>query len=191
MAYLLGMTYSLKWIPWGVLGRRIRRLKDITGSKDIFAAIGWTAVAVYVPFFNQSGAVFTSATLIVTLVAFFAVVAKSILVDFTDMYSDRRLGRETLPIALGERGTHLLLFGMVTLTAVMLGIAAWKPMFGGARSAEYANLGFYLLLSPACFIASISLVRRKIMNSEVAGILVADGNLILLGLICALYGYFA
>ncbi len=190
-AYGLGMTYSLKWIPWGVLGRRIRRLKDITGSKDIFAAIGWTAVAVYVPFFNQARADFTRATLIVTLVAFFAVVVKSILVDFTDMYSDRRLGRETLPIALGERGTHLLLFALVVLTAAMLGVAAYWPVFGGGMTAKYADLGFYLLLSPALFAASILLVRRRVMNSEVAGILIADGNLILLGFICAVYGYFA
>ncbi len=192
IAYALGLTYSMRLVPRRILGGRIRRLKDIPGSKDIFGAAGWTAVAVFVPFF--SAGLFTNFsvnTLAAAVVAFAMVLIKSILVDFADIYSDRRLGRETLPVALGEEKTNGLLFALVGLVAAVFAISPWLLLFGGDAAFRFRWLGLFMLAGPAFLLVSLWLVRRRAVSGEIASILLADGNLLLLGLICAVFGAIA
>ena len=189
VAYGLGMMYSVRVVPLRVGRLHIRRLKDIPGSKDIFSALGWTAIVVFMPFLGDPGRGFGGAhdlTVVITgLVAFIVVVIKSILVDMTDIYSDRRLGRETLPIFLGRNKTNMLLLALTGLLTALLLASPGQWLFVG-RGHEHAAYAF--LLSPAYILLTIFLIRKKIVKSETMSILAADGNLILMGLICAVAG---
>ena len=52
----------------------------------------------------------------------------------------------------------------------------------------HENAAYALLLSPAYILLTLFLVRKKIVKGETMSILAADGNLILMGLICAVSG---
>ncbi len=187
IAYGLGMMYSVRIIPMHVGRLHIRRLKDIPGSKDIFSALGWTAIVVFVPFLAArdfgGGDDFTA--VVAGIAAFIVVVVKSVLVDMADIYSDRRLGRETLPIFLGQDKTNVLLLLLAALLAGLFLAAPGRWLFVGKG---HENAAYALLLSPAYILLTLFLVRKKIVKGETMSILAADGNLILMGLTCAVSG---
>jgi len=189
VAYGLGVMYSVRIVALRVGRMRIRRLKDIPGSKDIFSALGWTAIVVFIPFLSERGfgRGYDRTALVTGILAFVVVTIKSILVDLADIYSDRRMGRETLPIFLGEGKAIALLVGLAGLLAAMLVVIPGGRFFLG--TAPIADYG--LLLSPLYILLTIILVRSKRLKSETMSILAADGNLLLMGLICAVLGALA
>jgi 4-hydroxy-3-methylbut-2-enyl diphosphate reductase len=188
IAYGLGMMYSVHIVPLNVGKMRVRRLKDIPGSKDIFSALGWTAMAVFVPFLHARGfgKGYDATALVAGLAAFIVVVIKSVLVDLADIYSDRRMGRETLPIFLGQGRTNALLLALAVLLGGIFVFARGTLFFGGDPNAAYA-----LLISPAYILLTVALIRGKMLKSETMSILAADGNLLLIGLTCAVFGALA
>jgi 4-hydroxy-3-methylbut-2-enyl diphosphate reductase len=190
IAYGLGVMYSVRIVPLNVGRMRIRRLKDIPGSKDIFSALGWTAIVVFVPFLyaRDFGEGYDATALLTGLAAFIVVMIKSILVDLADIYSDRRMGRETLPVFLGEGKANALLLALAAMLAALFLFAPGKKLFVGAG---HANAAYALLLSPAYILLTIVLIRGKILKSETMSILAADGNLLLMGLTCAVFGALA
>jgi 4-hydroxy-3-methylbut-2-enyl diphosphate reductase len=186
VAYGLGVMYSVRLVPLHVGRLSVRRLKDIPGSKDIFSALGWTAIVVFVPFLSARGfGGEYAAALLVGAVAFIVVIVKSVLVDLADIYSDRRIGRETLPVFLGPVTTNVLL---VALAGLRAGIFLWGGGRGLFVGAGRERAAYALLISPAYILLTIILVRGKRLKSETMSILAADGNLLILGLTCAAYG---
>jgi len=188
IAYGLGMMYSVHIVPLNVGRMRIRRLKDIPGSKDIFSALGWAAMVVFVPFLfaRGFGTGYDATALLAGLAAFIVVMIKSILVDLADIYSDRRMGRETLPIFLGEARTNALLLLLTALLAGVFIFARGRWLFHSNANAAYA-----LLVSPVYILLTVALIRGKMIKSETMSILAADGNLLLMGLACAVFGALA
>jgi len=140
---LFGILYNITIFParWGS-----KRLADIPGSKNVFTAAAWGLVTVLIP---QSAVNLdvTMGTVVAFLFVFNIVFVKSALSDMLDIQSDRLVGRETIPVVMGEKPTRKLLQVISMLTGVILITAA---VTGYAPLLSLALLGsiFYIWI---CF----------------------------------------
>lgn len=118
---LLGLSYSLRMIPFISKKGRPVRIKDIPGSKTILITCAWGTVTCLLPAVaNQSS------LLSVTIVCLFSmglVFARTAFFDILAIQGDRITGKETLPTLLGEKASFLMIqyvlladMGMILLT---------------------------------------------------------------------------
>ena len=113
---LSGVLYNTNLLP---SGWRFQSLKDIPGSKNIATAVAWGAVAALLPRLETGLAPVPGLA-----IAFFFTAAlvfiRSALSDILGIQSDRLIGRETIPVLIGEGRTLLLLQGISGLLFVLL-----------------------------------------------------------------------
>jgi len=134
----LGLSYNVYLIPQRLATIRIRRIKDIPGSKTILISAAWGVVVCAFPAV-ASGSLDLAAILI-TAWCTGMVFVRSAFFDLIDMQGDRLAGKETIPILLGtDRMLKLLnrqLAGLflLLLAASLLGIVS--------------SLGYALLFFP-------------------------------------------
>ncbi len=139
----LGILYNITIFPprWG-----LKRLVDIPGSKNVFTATAWGLVTVLIPQF-AIGLEITTGTIVAFLFIFNIVFVKSALSDMIDIQSDRLVGRETIPVVIGEEHTLKLLQGISILTGVVL-IAAVPAGYAPSLSLVILVSIFYIWI---CF----------------------------------------
>ena len=111
---LSGVLYNIT--VWG------RRLEDVPGSKNIFTAMGWAVVAAVVPQVSVNLEV-TCPMVVAFMFVFVLVFSKSVLSDTIDIQSDRLIGRETIPVIMGEAPARTLLKAVSILAGIMLIVA--------------------------------------------------------------------
>ncbi len=132
---LSGVLYNTRLLP---AGWRFQRLKDIPGSKNINTAIAWAAVTALLPWI-ETGHEPTPGLAVSFLFVSGIVFIRSALSDILDIQSDRLIGRETIPVLIGEGKTLILLQGLSALLFLLLVAASpagWSP-----------SLSFFLLTS--------------------------------------------
>ena len=99
---------------------KIRGLKEIPGSKTLFVSLAWAFVTVLIPLLSQE----TPPALVsigALLFIFLLVYVRSALFDVFEVLGDRIVGKETLPVHIGEQKTIALLQGLMLLqTAILL-----------------------------------------------------------------------
>jgi 4-hydroxy-3-methylbut-2-enyl diphosphate reductase len=175
---LLGLSYNLQLIPKPLAGIKYRRIRDLPGSKTILIAIAWGTVTALLPALVvrdhvswNTGLVFLwSAGIVFVRTAFF---------DILDMQGDRIVGKETLPILLGEkRSMRLLIIVLAMLTAILILASAFQLI---------SSLGFFLVICPAAiFLILRAYERGKILPSIKLEFLV-ETNFILAGVLSLLW----
>ena len=176
---ILGIVYRIQIIPrrW----TRVfpyRRLMDIPGSKDVFLALAWAFVLVFLHMLSTGGR-FTSATLTALVFVFLMAFVRSVLGSYTDIQGDLIVGRETIPIILGKRGTKKLLgasTGLMALILFLSGFFRWT-----------SSLSYFLLLCPAYTLGYLYFYHKRIITRGVLGDLVVDGKFLLAGIIAYVY----
>ncbi|MBW2636994.1 MAG: 4-hydroxy-3-methylbut-2-enyl diphosphate reductase, partial [Deltaproteobacteria bacterium] len=101
----LGLLYNISIFPagWG-----LGKLGDLPGSKEIFTAAAWAAVTAVLPQLGI-GLTITPDMVVSFLFVFSIVFSKTALSDMMDIQSDRLVGRETIPVIIGEKATGKLL----------------------------------------------------------------------------------
>lgn len=139
---LLGLSYNLKLIPDRV-SFRYHRIRDIPGSKTVLIAMAWGVVtAVYPPLSAWSA--FNQQILLLTLVTFIwatgMAFVRTAFFDILDVQGDRIMGKETLPILIGEQWT------MHLLKAILLGL--FVILFLPAEFGLIPGLAYLLTLCP-------------------------------------------
>ncbi|MBI4777214.1 MAG: 4-hydroxy-3-methylbut-2-enyl diphosphate reductase [Deltaproteobacteria bacterium] len=119
-----GLLYSVLPVP-RALRRSIpyRRFKDIPGSKSVSIALGWGVVTTFLPAlttgFPDPAAFVSAFTVVVGLV-----LVRSAFFELLDVQGDMIVGKETLPVLLGEQKTlHILNMILVLLAALLIGFA--------------------------------------------------------------------
>jgi 4-hydroxy-3-methylbut-2-enyl diphosphate reductase len=149
---LLGLSYNLKMIPEKWKGKfKIRRIKDIPGSKTILITMAWGIVTTILPAVDTRSmpvwhtvAFLYAAGLVFSRTAFFDIVA---------IQGDRIAGRETLPILLGEKKSFVLIRWVLTGVMVLLA-GAWLTGLPMA-------LFFSLALVPALMLGLVLFFEKK------------------------------
>ncbi len=135
----LGILYNVRFIPKSISSlTRVRGLKEIPGSKTFFVALAWAFVAVLIPV-SGSDITLTIELATVFLFVFSIAFVRSALFDVFDTVGDRIVGRETLPVCIGERKTLLLLD---ILLVGVLSVLLIFPLTGWISS-----VGFWLIPS--------------------------------------------
>jgi (E)-4-hydroxy-3-methyl-but-2-enyl pyrophosphate reductase len=150
---LLGLSYNLYLIPNG-FGFRYRRIKDIPGSKTILIAVAWGVVAVLLPGITSKAA-HAPAVGLVFIWATALVFARTAFFDLLDVQGDRIMGKETLPILLGNRRTIVLLKGMLTACILLIAAATAFKLI--------SDLGFFLTLCPAAMLILVGAYEKECM----------------------------
>ena len=126
----LGLLYNISIFPtgWG-----LGKLGDLPGSKEIFTATAWAAVTAVLPQIGI-GLTITPDMAVTFLFVFTVVFSKTALSDMMDIQSDRLVGRETIPVIIGEEGTGRLLrgfslvMGAVLLTLTLAGYSSFMNL---------------------------------------------------------------
>jgi len=170
---ILGLVYSIPIIPWrfGYLGR-YAKIKDLPGSKSIAEALAWGTISSLLPIIGWPAPLWPG-----VLVSFFFVSSmcyiRSGLFDILNIQGDLIVGKETLPIALGEeRALKLLLFvssifGIFILLSTAIGVVS--------------NLGYFYIV---CFLISFFYLEAYYKGWMRDGYLlqsIAEVNLLLAG----------
>jgi (E)-4-hydroxy-3-methyl-but-2-enyl pyrophosphate reductase len=134
---VLGLLYTAPLIPGGLMRRtQMQRLKDIPGSKTMSATVAWALVVAVLPALTQPPlhAWYTLLVFFFTLVMVFI---RCTLFDMLDVQGDLIVGKETIPILLGERKTEKMLWWLLLGLAVVLPLAA---LTGAASSLAFCFL---------------------------------------------------
>ena len=117
---VLGILYSVPIFPKPLSGIiKIRGLKEIPGSKTLFVAMAWAFVTVLVPVLSHptpAGKLIVGAFLFVLLLVY----VRSALFDVFEVLGDRIVGKETLPVSIGEKKTMSLLHLLLAVQAALL-----------------------------------------------------------------------
>ena len=178
-SYAVSMAYARLMSPGG--DGILSVLRNIPASKDLVAAAGWTVVAVLIPAVAADGpsvyAVVPTATLVFGL-AFI----RSVMFDFSDVMADRLLGRETLPALIGVPNAGRVLAVIAGAITLVLAGAAWLGWFEGR-----GRLAGWLLLCPAYVLVYLLVFQSWVTASERRCGVVADGGMLLAGVIALLY----
>ena len=117
---IVGIIYSVPVIPERLRHRyRYVKIKDIPGSRALSEALAWVAVITVLPM--VSGRVGDIGPSVISgMVVFSLSYARAIFLSVFQVQGDLMVGRETLPITLGEERTLLILKCILGAVAVFL-----------------------------------------------------------------------
>ncbi|MGD8467404.1 MAG: 4-hydroxy-3-methylbut-2-enyl diphosphate reductase [Desulfobacterales bacterium] len=148
---ILGLSYNLEMIPPWVTGDKYRKLRDIPGSKTLLIAIAWGIVTAVLPPLSKFGSIHWT-NVLVAMWAIGIVFVRTAFFDILDMQGDRLVGKETIPILLGEKcSMRLLKLVLIVLTVALVVSSALHLT---------SSLGFALLMCPV-FIGLIILAYER------------------------------
>ncbi len=176
---LLGIVYSIPIIPlrFRYLGR-YAKIKDLPGSKTMAEALAWGIISSLLPIIGWPKPFWPGVLMSFLFVSSMCYV-RSGLFDILNIQGDLIVGRETLPIALGEeKALNLLLlintfFGIFILVATSIGIIS--------------NLGLLLII---CFVSSfiyLTAYQKGWMRDGSRLQAIAESNLLLPGLLALIW----
>ena len=175
----VGLLYSIRIVPKSLAPyTRLTRLKDFPASRTLSVSTGWALSLSLIPALTPDGSINWS-TLLVATVIFLLVFIRSNLVGIFDIQGDRIIGRETIPIIIGEKRTLAMLNLIVSLLALVLVIGWILNLF--------PSLALFLLIVPV-YVGLYLVVyqRKKFVISALFEALV-DGSFILPGVISWLW----
>ncbi len=134
---IFGILYSVQVIPKSLIPNlRVRGLKEIPGSKTLLVAVAWAFVTTLIPSWSDSQTpdLMTLAVLFFILLLVFV---RNALFDVFEVQGDRIVGKETLPVCIGEQKTLFILNIIMGLLVVLLVLL---PLLG-----LMSGVGFWLL----------------------------------------------
>jgi len=136
---LLGLSYNLKLVPEWLPVIKYRKIRDIPGSKTLLIAVAWGIVTAVLPPLSISGTI-GWVNVLVALWAVGIVFVRTAFFDILDMQGDRLVGKETIPLLLGEkRSMRVLKIILIGLTATLVFCSALQLI---------SSLGFFLVICP-------------------------------------------
>ncbi len=134
---LMGLSYNLKLIPENFSLIKYKRIRDLPGSKTILMTLAWGVVTSLCPSLSETGTISLGAV-IVFIWASGMVFVRTAFFDILDMQGDRIVGKETIPLHLGEKlSMRLLKYFLVFLFLLMMTASALNLV---------TSLGFFLQL---------------------------------------------
>jgi (E)-4-hydroxy-3-methyl-but-2-enyl pyrophosphate reductase len=179
---MLGIAYRVQLIPKSLsLKLRYFKLKDIPGSKNLFVALAWATVLVIIPALNININLDLSSCIIAFIFISILVFIRAVLFDLWGIQGDMILGKETIPIILGEKRTKKFLIYLSVILAVIL---VSSSAFSFTSPLSYFQLIIILWLSIHLFLPRLTIISKRIIYE-----MMVDGTFILSGIITLLYRY--
>jgi len=129
---ILGLSYDIKIFP----GKKYRKIRDIPSSKTVLITMAWGIVVTMIPALS-SGNNISMATPVTFLFISSVAFMRSAFFDVLHMQGDRMVGKETIPMLIGEKKSvrflmvmNLFLFLLIT-TASLTGSIPDTAIFYG------------------------------------------------------------
>ncbi len=169
---LLGLSYNLWLIPKRFAQLKYRRIRDIPGSKTLLIAVAWGIVTAVLPPLSIS-AQFDWITAPIFLWSAGFVFVRTAFFDILDMQGDRIVGKETMPILLGEKRSLRLLKIMIVILIAILFLAAAAQLI--------SSLGYILITCPIFMWLILSAYERGLMLPSIKLEMLIETNFILAG----------
>ncbi len=167
----LGLSYNLNLVP-ARFGWRVRRIRDLPGSKTVLIALAWATVAAILPALGETGRI-DAAAVLTFVVSGLLVFVRTAFFDILDVQGDRIVGKETLPVVLGEAATMRLLQAGLALAALGLGL--------GALAGIISRLGLVLLVCPLFLALVISAYTRGSIHPGVRLEFLVETHFVIVG----------
>lgn len=176
---MVGTVYNIEIIPAHLFKNMpYKKIKDIPGSRDIFTSLGWTTVIVIFPLISDITHNFSYVSIIMGIFVFLAVFLRTVLIDIKDVQNDMLIGKETLPVLLGEKKTRYIVYFLLIFITSLL-IASKLPLFS-----------LLLLILPVYFAAYLILYAKKSFINEFMYEIMIDLSFILVGTVFFIFWYF-
>jgi len=180
---ITGLSYNLNLIPSGIRRIRYHRIKDIPGSKTVLIAVAWGVVTAILPALQHSKDVSGLATAAVFIWSTCMVFVRTAFFDLLDIQGDRIVGKETIPVAFGEKQTRVLLKTMLitgATTLALAGIFNIVPWFG-----------YLLSLCPLLFLPVAIAHQQGRLMPGIRFEFIAESVFVLTGLFTFVFSLFA
>lgn len=119
---LFGSSYGVNRPFFEKILGHFSKLKSIPASKDLFVGLAWGIVTVAIPFIATG----TSTIFFLPFIVTFGIgYVRAVLSDLQDIYSDRIMGKEVLPILMGNKWAISALYGVliIELALIMFSVA--------------------------------------------------------------------
>jgi 4-hydroxy-3-methylbut-2-enyl diphosphate reductase len=175
---IMGLSYNLRLIPKRFEYDKYSRLRDIPGSKTVLIAMAWGIVTSVLPRLSVSGGIHLN-TAIIFLWSLSLVFVRTAFFDILDMQGDRIVGKETIPILLGEKRALRLL---KTILAINFGI-----LFISSTFQLISSLGFILLICPAFVFIMLSAHERGYMLPGIRLEFLVESNFVVAGVMTLIW----
>ena len=171
---IMGLSYNQKLIPGWLTGSKYRRIRDVPGSKTVLIAIAWGIVTALLP--SLSGPSSSSpGTAVVFLWSICLVFVRTAFFDLLDTQGDRIVGKETIPLLLGEKRTISLLKAMLVFVLAALIVSSALHLT--------SNLGFALAICPIFVFIVLSAHQRGHMLPGTRLEFLVETNFVMAGII--------
>jgi len=124
-----------------------RKLKDLPASKTIFVPVAWGFVSGIFPLFLKTPVSFSFWSFWIFVYLSALAFIRTCCFDLLDIQGDQMVGRETLPIILGEKNSFKLLYVMtiaLIVFTVLLAFTGYFPKYTLFYSVILSFLGLYL-----------------------------------------------
>lgn len=177
MMSILGLSYNIILIPKTIIGK-YSRIRDISGSKTILIAVAWGVVTSILPAISAGNA-FGLKTALVFFWATGLAFARTAFFDILDMQGDRIVGKETIPILLGEKKSIRMLKTILGIWVVLI--------ISSSLTGTVPALGLGLSLCPAAMLALISMHENGFMLPGIRLEFLVESHFFLAGLVTLFY----
>ena len=178
MMSILGLSYNIKLIPGTLLIGKYSRIRDISGSKTILIAVAWGLVTSVLPAISTGNPISMKTALVffwATGLAF----ARTAFFDILDMQGDRIVGKETIPILMGEKKSIRILKTVLCLWIVLI--------ISSSLTGIIPPLGLGLSVCPAAMLALINMHENGFMLPGIRLEFLVESHFFLAGMVTLLY----
>lgn len=169
------IAFRLQVVPSSVSSLlRYKGLEQFAGSKEIFFGIAWALTTALIPFL-VSDSQNLSALGVAMAFTFSIAFIRAVLLDIRDIHVDRIVGRDTIPIALGNKWTKIMLVAVAILMASVLTLS---PTFGWTSTFSYFLIPCVIYACFYLYLYHVRLIGEGLMCEAVV-----DFNFMLSGII--------
>jgi len=178
-SYLMGMIYTLRIVPERLQPFiKYKRIKDFPGSRDLLVSLAWAWVIIMIPYLIEgTDSVLNTASILVFLIS--TVFVRSVVFDIVSLEGDRIVGRETIPIFLGQNRTQAMLMILAVCTAAL--------MISFAYVGLVPELAYFLAVSPVVMVVELYVFQKRRMQASKLFEAIIDSNFIVTGIIAYLW----
>jgi len=175
---MMGLSYNIRLVPERLSFNKYRRIRDIPGSKTVLITMAWGIVTAVLPPVSMSENIHLS-TVIIFLWSMTVVFIRTAFFDILDMQGDRIVGKETIPILLGEKRSLYLLKTILALNFSLLLISSALHII--------SSLGFALAICPVFVFIILSAHERGYMLPGIRLEFLVESNFVLAGVISLIW----
>ena len=163
-----GILYSIELSP------KIPRLKNITGIKNIIAALSWTIGIIFLPVICfYKGFILTT---LVFLFIFISLIVNAVVFDIRDIEGDKENNIKTIPVVMGLSKTKKLLFAIHSTLIPWLAVSIYLGFF-----TRYLPVLIFCIIYGYWYIYYFCTTKRI---PKFATDILVDGEWILIAILC-------